>query len=75
MKKINATFSIPEEMHKRLQSVIGQRKMSNFVVQAIDEALAKKAASLRSAYEAAEKDPARQEVLNDWKVFDGEGWE
>ena len=49
--------------------------MSNFVVQAIDEALAKKAASLRSAYEAAEKDPARQEVLNDWKIFDGEGWE
>ncbi len=75
MRKINATFSIPEETSKLLHAVVGQRKISSFVTQAINDALAKEVDGLREAYKLAEKDPARQEVIDDWKVLDGEGWE
>lgn len=75
MKKVNATFSIPEETNKLLHAVIGQRKLSSFVAKAINDALAKEVTSLREAYKNAEKDSARQEIIEDWKVLDGQEWE
>ena len=63
MKKVNATFSIPEETNNLLHAVIRQRKLGNFVTKALNDALAKESAALRKAHEIAEKDPARKKTI------------
>ena len=75
MKKINVTFSIPEDIHKQLQSFVGQRKMSAFVAKLLSEALKRKREVLKQAYIEAENDPDRNEVISDWSGIDGEDWE
>jgi len=74
MKKINVTFSLPEEIHKKLQALVGRRKMSAFVAQAIDKELEKQIHALKQAYIEAEADADRQKVVNDWAVLGMEGW-
>lgn len=74
MKKVNVTFSIPKETHERLQGLIGRRKMSSFVTMVLNKALEEKMQLLRVAYVQAEEDPDRKEVINDWKVLEGEDW-
>ena len=69
MKKINVTFSLPEDTHKKLQSLVGRRKMSAFVAQAIDKELEKQVHALKQAYIEAEADVGRQKVVNDWAVL------
>jgi len=75
MKKINVTFSIPEDTNKNLHLLIEQRKMSSFVTKVINEALAKEKDALRKAYIEAESDPDRMQILADWKDLDTEDWE
>ncbi len=74
MKRVNVTFSIPKDTHERLHGLIGRRKMSAFVTQILNKALEEKMQQLRIAYAQAEEDPDRQEIINDWKVLDGEDW-
>ena len=75
MKKINVTFSIPEETNKTLHLLVEQRKMSAFVTKVINEALAKEKEALKRAYIEAETDPDRMQILADWKDIDAEDWE
>lgn len=75
MKKVNVTFSIPEDTRELLYSLVGQRKMSSFVAQAINKALSEKMDILKRAYKEAEKDPDRLAVIEDWKALDTEDWE
>lgn len=75
MKKINVTFSIPNDTHKALHSLVGQRKMSAFVTKVLDEALKHERESLRLAYIEAEKDPDRKSTIDDWKDIDRDDWE
>lgn len=75
MKKVNVTFSIPPEIHKLLKSLIGQRKMSSFVAEAIKKALEQKKRLLEHAYIEAEQDKATQKELKDWDALDVEDWE
>ncbi len=74
MKKINVTFSLPEDLHKKLQALVGRRKMSGFVAQAIDKELEKQTDALKQAYMQAEADVDRRRVVNDWEVLGMEGW-
>ncbi len=74
MKKVNVTFSIPQETQERLHGLIGRRKMSSFVTTILNKALDEKMQLLRLEYAQAEEDPDRQEVINDWKALDGEDW-
>lgn len=48
--------------------------MSLFIKTTLKKSLEKKMHSLRQAYVEAEQDPDRKEVINDWKVLDGEDW-
>lgn len=66
MKKVNVTFSIPEDTHRMLQSFVGQRKMSSYVTKLINKALKEKEEELKKAYIMAQKDPDRIEVIKDW---------
>ena len=75
MKKVNVTFSLPSETHKLLQSLVGQRKMSAFVTQVVNQALEKKRQELKQAYIEAEQYPDRKKMIEDWSVLDVEGWE
>ncbi len=74
MKKVNVTFSIPSDTHKLLHSLVGQRKMSLFVTQAINDALQEKTELLKKAYAQAENDPDRNETISDWSALDLEDW-
>ncbi len=75
MKKINVTFSLPSETHKLLRSLVGQRKMSSFVSEAIKQALNEKKDHLKAAYIEAEKDPDRKKSIEEWDALESEGWE
>lgn len=75
MKKINVTFSIPEETHKALHMLIERRKMSTFVTKVINDALAHEKEVLKRAYIEAKDDPDRQVTVADWKSLDTEDWE
>jgi hypothetical protein len=75
MKKINVTFSIPDETHKMLHALVEHRKMSAFVTQAINSALSEEKEALKLAYIEADKDPDRKAVLDDWDQLETGDWE
>ncbi len=75
MKKINVTFSIPEETNERLHVLIGRKKLSAFVTETLNKALENKMADLKKAYAEAANDPGQREVAEDWKITEAEGWE
>ncbi len=72
-KKIHVTFSIPEEVNSMLHTVVEKRGLSEFVTKALRKALAEERDSLRKAYAAANEDPDRNDVINDWSALDTEG--
>ncbi len=75
MKKINVTFTIPVETNKLLHSVVGRRKISSFVTQALHKALKEELEALKEAYAQAEQDPDRRSTIKDWDAIEIEGWE
>lgn len=75
MKTVNVTFSIPENINRRLHSFVEKRGLSKFVTKAIETALEKEKNSLKAAFAAAENDPDVQEIISDWAVLDGEDWD
>lgn len=75
MKKINVTFSIPEETNKLLHALVARKTISAFVASTLQKALEEKKQALKKAYAEAEKDPDRKKVLDDWKNLDTEDWE
>lgn len=74
MKHQNLTFSIPEDLKVYLQTYVRSRSRSRFISDAIRKALDterfRKEKDLDAAYEAANKDTDRLEVLKDWNSID-----
>lgn len=74
MKHQNITFSIPEDLKAYLQTHVRSRSRSRFISTAIrkalDEEKFKKEKDLDAAYEAANSDVDRLEVLKDWDFID-----
>lgn len=75
MKTKNVTFSMPIELVNSLHAKVGKRDLSKFVCQTIEKALAERANKLKSAYAEANEDPGQNEVSEDWKFVDNEGWD
>jgi hypothetical protein len=75
MKNINVTFSIPPEMHKSLQKIVGRRNMSKFVAKALEVALEAKKMELKKEYIEASNDKGHKEAMEDWAALENEGWE
>lgn len=74
-KKVHVTFSIPEEVNQLLHSVVEKRGLSEFTTKALQKALAEETSSLKRAYAAANQDPDRKEVIDEWSTLDTEGWD
>lgn len=74
MKTINVTFSIPENINKRLHSSVEKRGLSKFVAKAIEDALEEEKNDLKAAYKAAENDVDLKNAIDDWAILDGEDW-
>jgi hypothetical protein len=74
MKHQNMTFSIPEDLKFILLSHVRKRGVSQFISTAIRKALAEEAfereQELDAAYEAANRDSNRSEILPDWNELD-----
>ena len=75
MKNVFVTFSISSETHRLLRSLVGQRKMSLFVAQAITQALQQRVECLKKDYMDANQDSVRKETIDDWRVIESEDWE
>lgn len=75
MKNINVTFSLPADLNTLLHAYVSKRGLSRFVAEAIQKALDEKRQILRQAYIEARNDPDRLEIINDWKILDGEKWD
>lgn len=69
-KKVNVTFSIPNDVNILLHTLVKRRSMSQFVSSAIQKALDEEKESLKAAYIAANSDTARNEVISDWDALD-----
>jgi metal-responsive CopG/Arc/MetJ family transcriptional regulator len=74
MKHQNLTFSIPEDLKVALHVFIGRRGMSRFISDAVrkalEEEMLEKEQILDTAYEAANRDTDRLEVIRDWNSLD-----
>ncbi len=70
MEHKNMTFSIPVDLLGLLHANIGKRDISRFISESILKALKEKEIqeekALDAAYEAANNDPDRLEVIKDW---------
>lgn len=75
MKTKNITISMPTELVSTLQSKVGKRELSKYIVKVVRKAIEEEQTSLEAAYAAAENDPDRIEIINDWRPLDMEGWE
>ncbi|MDR3549876.1 MAG: hypothetical protein P4L31_00545 [Candidatus Babeliales bacterium] len=75
MKTKNITISMPTELVSTLQSKVGKRELSKYIVKVVRKAIEEEQTSLEAAYAAAENDPDRIETINDWRPLDMEGWE
>ena len=66
MKTKKITFSIPLDLITTLHSRINKGKLSKFVAKALQKAFEEDDAILKAAYHAANDDPDRLEILQDW---------
>ena len=64
------SISLQESLYEKLKHTIPSKKISKFVSQAISIELEKKEKELVLAYEAAEQNADRQEILNEWDLVD-----
>lgn len=64
------SISLQESLYEKLKHTIPSKKISKFVSQAISIELKKKEKELVLAYETAEQNTDRQEILNEWDLVD-----
>lgn len=64
------SISLSEDLYDKLKHSIPSKKISKFVSSAITKELEKKEQDLILAYEKAEKDEQRQNLLNEWDDID-----
>lgn len=64
------SISLSEDLYDKLKHYIPSKKISKFVSSAITKELEKKEQDLILAYENAEKDEQRQNILNEWDAID-----
>jgi len=75
-KHENITLSIPADLNAMLHSKFPHRGISSYVAKVVRESLQNeelcRLRSLECAYEEAEKDSNRQEVIAEWAAVDND---
>lgn len=74
MKTRAVTLSMPVELHWQLRTLVGAKKMSRFVCNAVREKISDEKDHLRHAYRQAEKDRSRKKTIGEWSLTEGEYW-
>jgi hypothetical protein len=72
MKKKPVTYTIPEQLDAVLHAKIGRGRMSQFVTQALWEALKREEDALLMEFLEADKDPGNIEVKKSFSRIEGE---
>jgi len=74
MRHQNITLSFPSDLNALLHMKVSGRGISKYVAKAVRKALeedeSKEQMELEAAYEEANKDRDRLEVIKDWKTLD-----
>ena len=68
------SFNMPVSLHNHLKLFIGNKKMSRFVVEAVQEKMTKMEQELKSAYLSSNNDKKRNQEIAVWEDTDLEGW-
>jgi hypothetical protein len=64
------SISLQESLYERLKHSVPSKKISKFVSNAISNELTRQEEELALAYEEAEQNSQRQELLNEWDLID-----
>ena len=72
MKRLNIT--LPDDVYYQLITNVGKGKISGFLAKITRKHLETAQSYLAQCYKEASEDPDRNEVLEDWKITDGEDW-
>ena len=72
MKRLNIT--LPDDVYYQLVTNVGKGKISSFIANIAKEHLENIQSYLAQCYKEASEDSERNEVINDWKITDGEDW-
>lgn len=72
-KKINQTFSIPQDISQELHTYVKRREMSQFVSEAIRKELEVKKDELRHAYLMSNKDEGQLQATKEWESTISDG--
>lgn len=75
MRMHKATYTLPDEVLKELNTFVEQRQRSRFVAEAIQLALELKKKELEDAYKDAASDPERLAEIDEWEATELEGWD
>lgn len=74
MKTHKATYTVPEDVLRELNTLVAQRKRSRFVADAVRHALELEKRRLEEAYIAAAADEKREEEIEAWTVTEVENF-
>lgn len=72
MRKKPVTYTIPEQLDILLHARVGRGRMSQFVTQALWDALKKEEEDLVKEFLAADKDPGNIEIKKEFSGIEGE---
>lgn len=75
MHRHKATYTLPDEVLRELNTFVEQRQRSRFVAEAIQLALQMKKQDLEKAYKEAALDQERLAEIEEWKATELEGWD
>lgn len=75
MSTHKATYNLPEEVIRELNTFVEQRQRSRFVAEAIRLALEVEKKKLEEAYKEAALDKNRLREIEEWSATELEGWD
>ena len=75
MKTKSVTFNMPVELHWQLRTLVGHKKMSQFVCEAVRGKISEQEKKLKNSYIDAQKEQERNRVIEEWKLTEGEHWQ
>lgn len=75
VKTKTVTFNMPVELHWQLKVLVGSKKMSRFVCDAVQERISDQKKQLRAAYLEARMDSKRESAIHEWRITEGENWQ
>lgn len=71
---VRLNLTMDEDIYPRLKQEVSSKKISAFISSAVRAKLHPDTKNLDAAYRAARKERWRNELEDDWKNMEGEGW-